>query len=140
MKVRVICLSDKVKYDEEHYDSILRKTWGDAVANRLIYKTDHSHIKTTAYNHGKYTENVLLGSSKVKSDGGSSDYYKLPEYATELKHLISHKKMNFNVGNIFKAAYRLGEKEGNDLRYDLKKILFFAQSELDELDRIENEG
>jgi hypothetical protein len=67
---------------------------------------------------------------KTVSDGGSTDYYKLPEGATELLDLIEHKQMNFNVGNIFKAAYRLGEKAGNDLSYDLKKIIFFAEREL----------
>jgi hypothetical protein len=68
--------------------------------------------------------------SKIASDGGSTDYYKLPDGAKELLDLIEHKQMNFNVGNIFKAAYRLGEKAGNDLSYDLKKIIFFAEREL----------
>ena len=64
---------------------------------------------------------------KVKSDGGSTDYYKLPSGATDLIDLIEHKKMSFSLGNIFKACYRLGEKEGNDLLYDLNKIIFFAE-------------
>lgn len=68
--------------------------------------------------------------TKIASDGGSTDYYKLPYGAKELLDLIEHKQMNFNVGNIFKAAYRLGEKAGNDLSYDLKKIIFFAEREL----------
>jgi hypothetical protein len=77
---------------------------------------------------GMCTNNKL--NSKVTSDGGSTDYYKLPDGAKELLDLIEHKQMNFNVGNIFKAAYRLGEKAGNDLSYDLKKIIFFAEREL----------
>jgi hypothetical protein len=64
---------------------------------------------------------------KVKSDGGSTDYYKIPAGATDLIDLIEHKKMGFSLGNIFKACYRLGEKEGNDLLYDLNKIIFFAE-------------
>lgn len=80
-----------------------------------------------------------MNERKVTSDGGSTDYYTLPKWATELRHLIAFKKMNFNVGNIFKAAYRLGEKQGTDLRYDLNKIIFFAQAELEELDRKEKE-
>lgn len=62
---------------------------------------------------------------KIVSDGGSTDYYKLPPHATELKHLISHKSMSFARGNIFKACYRLGEKQGVNLEYDLQKIKFF---------------
>jgi hypothetical protein len=70
----------------------------------------------------------------VTSDGGSSSYYKIPEGAIDLLDLIEHKKMTFGVGNIFKACYRLGEKDGTSARYDLKKILFFAQRALDQLD------
>ena len=73
---------------------------------------------------------------RIKSDGGSTDYYKLPSYATELRHLIQAKNMNFAIGNIFKACYRLGEKEGNEVEYDLKKIIFFAEDELERLKRM----
>jgi len=38
--------------------------------------------------------------------------------------------MNFAVANIFKAAYRLGGKEGTSPEYDLNKIVFFAEREL----------
>lgn len=68
--------------------------------------------------------------TKVKSDGGSTSYYLLPEGAIELGDLIEHKNMNFNVGNIFKAAYRLGQKDGNEDAYDLRKIIYFAEREL----------
>jgi hypothetical protein len=64
---------------------------------------------------------------KIKSDGGSTGYYAIPTGATDLIDLIEYKKMSFSLGNIFKACYRLGEKEGNDLLYDLNKIIFFAE-------------
>jgi hypothetical protein len=67
--------------------------------------------------------------SKHKSDGGSTDYYKIPDGAVDLQDLIEHKDMNFSIGNIFKACYRLGEKSGTDLLYDLNKIIFFAERE-----------
>jgi hypothetical protein len=63
--------------------------------------------------------------------GGSSGYYKLPPGATDLLDLIEHKSMSFGLGNIFKACYRLGEKSGTTKKYDLEKIIFFAQRELD---------
>ncbi len=62
--------------------------------------------------------------------GWSSAYYELPEGATELADLIDHKEMNFNVGNIFKAAYRLGNKHGTTAQYDLEKIIWYASREL----------
>lgn len=62
---------------------------------------------------------------KTASDGLTTAYYALPEHATELRHLISHKGMSKSRGDIFKACYRLGEKEGVDVGYDLNKMKFF---------------
>jgi len=68
------------------------------------------------------------------SDGSSTSYYKIPSDCTDLIDLIEHKNMNFAVGNIFKACYRLGQKEGNDDAYDIRKIIFFAERELKRLE------
>ena len=65
--------------------------------------------------------------TKVASEGGSTLYYTLPSHATELRHLISHKGMSKSRGDIFKACYRLGEKEGVDVGYDLNKMKFFIE-------------
>lgn len=81
----------------------------------------------------KEVEEVLgnyFEKKKQTSDGGSTSYYQLPDGATELFDLINYKNMNFAIGNIFKACYRIGEKEGNDEAYDLRKIIFMAQQEL----------
>ena len=64
---------------------------------------------------------------KVASDGLSTSYYRLPMHATELRHLISQKAMSKSRGDIFKACYRLGEKDGTDTLYDLNKMKFFIQ-------------
>jgi len=64
---------------------------------------------------------------RVRSDGGSTSYYGIPDGAKDLQDLIEHKRMCFSSGNIFKAIYRLGEKEGNDTLYELNKIIFFAE-------------
>lgn len=63
----------------------------------------------------------------IKSDGGSTSYYEIPEGAKELNDLIEHKNMSFALGNIFKACYRLGEKADVDVLYDINKIIFFAE-------------
>ena len=60
------------------------------------------------------------------SSGWSTDYYELPPGAEQLQDLIEYKNMNFAVANIFKAAYRLGEKPGTTELYDINKILWFA--------------
>lgn len=67
-----------------------------------------------------------LPDRRIASDGGSTDYYRIPEGATELNDLIEAKRMGFALGNIFKACYRLGEKQGTDVMYDLEKMAFFV--------------
>lgn len=75
---------------------------------------------------------------KVESDGGETDYYRLPEHATELRHLISAKAMSKSRGDVFKACYRLGEKEGVDVRYDLNKMKFFINDLIEMYERGEH--
>ena len=62
--------------------------------------------------------------------GSTPSQYALPAGAKELQDLIEHRGMNFAVGNIFKACYRLGTKDGVSAEYDLNKIIFFAKREL----------
>jgi len=73
-------------------------------------------------------------SDSTANNGWSSDYYELPEWAKEIDDLIAYKSMGFRVGNIFKAAYRLGRKPGVSARYDLEKIIWFANRELEWLE------
>jgi len=71
----------------------------------------------------------------IKSDGSSADYYKLPTGSTELQHLISHKNMNAQIGEIFRACYRYGEVEHSEMLRDAKKIKFYAEAEIARLSK-----
>jgi hypothetical protein len=71
--------------------------------------------------------------TKIKSDGGPSEYYDFPEGCNTLNDLIEYKRMSFAQGNIFKAAYRLGNKEGISLEYDLEKIKYYADRLLNQI-------
>lgn len=76
---------------------------------------------------------------KTKSDGSTADYYKLPEGATELQDLISHRDLNAQIGEIFRACYRYGIASHSDKLRDAKKILFYAQSEVKRLEAMRKE-
>lgn len=73
----------------------------------------------------------------IKSDGSTASYYELPTGATELQHLISHRNMNAQIGEIFRACYRYGMASHSDQLRDAKKILFYAQAEVDRLKAME---
>jgi Flp pilus assembly CpaF family ATPase len=71
--------------------------------------------------------------SKVKSDGSTASYYRLPRLARELQHLVSHKNMNGQIAEIFRACYRYGEVEHSEMLRDAKKIKFYAEAEIERL-------
>lgn len=73
-----------------------------------------------------------------RANGGSSEYYNLPKnpsheqgYCDTLQDVIFNRGMTWNQANIFKAAYRWDIKP--DKEYNLRKIIWFAQDELDRL-------
>lgn len=71
-----------------------------------------------------------------KSDGSSADYYVLPEDAKQLQDLISHRDMNSQIGEIFRACYRYGIVSHSDKMRDAKKIRFYAQAEVERLEKL----
>jgi len=72
---------------------------------------------------------VEVRNKEDRGDGGATHYYELPQGATELQHIIKHKKMEHGIGEAFCALYRLNDN-GERLR-NLKKALFYIQCEID---------
>lgn len=68
-----------------------------------------------------------------KSNGLTADYYKLPPDSTQLQHLINHKNMNANIGEIFRTAYRYGKASHSDCLRDANKIKFYIEAEIERL-------
>lgn len=75
------------------------------------------------------------GSTTVTSDGSSADYYVLPEGATQLQDLISARDMNAQDGEMFRALYRKGRCSHSSRLREAKKVLFYAQAEVDRLEK-----
>lgn len=76
---------------------------------------------------------------KERSDGSTASYYELPEGATELQHLISHRNQNGQIAEIFRACYRYGLVSHSDMLRDAKKIKFYAQAEIERLEKLKGE-
>ena len=70
-----------------------------------------------------------LKHGETRGDGGATSYYELPEGATELKHLIKHKKMEHAIGEAFCALYRL--KDNGEYLRNLKKVKYYIDSEIE---------
>ena len=79
-------------------------------------------------------------SAEYVSDGSSASYYILPEDARELQDLISHRDMNAQIGEIFRACYRYGRCRHSDRLRDAKKILFYASAEVARLEALDDES
>ena len=71
------------------------------------------------------------------SDGSTADYYELPKGATELQDLISHRNLNAQDGEIFRAIYRKGRASHSDELRDARKVLFYAQAEVKRLEKLQ---
>lgn len=67
---------------------------------------------------------------KKRGNGGSTSYYKLPANATELRHLIRHKKMSHPIGEAFCALYRLSDN--GEYERNLQKAKFYIECELED--------
>lgn len=78
----------------------------------------------------------IHGKDDSRSDGSTASYYELPEGATELQQLISHRNMNAQLGEIFRAAYRYGMASHSDQLRDAKKIKFYIDAEIERLERL----
>lgn len=76
---------------------------------------------------------------KQTSDGSTASYYELPEGAKELQDLIGYRDMNAQLGEIFRACYRYGKVAHSQKIRDIKKIIFYAQAELERLEKYEEE-
>lgn len=99
-----------------------RGQWGDNVVDKL-----QSMVIEMPPVHGTATG---------KSDGSSADYYTLPENSTQLQDLISHRNMNAQIGEIFRATYRYGLASHSDQLRDAKKIKFYAEAEIARLEKL----
>lgn len=70
-----------------------------------------------------------------RSDGSTASYYVLPPGAMQFQDLISHRDMNAQIEEIFRACYRMGLVEHSDRLRDAKKILFYAKAEVERLEK-----
>jgi len=93
----------------------------DAASHTVGWGVDIEHIT-----HEQYKES---------SDGSTANYYQLPFGATQLQDLISYKNLNAQIGEIFRECYRYGQASHSDEMRGIKKILFYAQAELDRLEK-----
>jgi hypothetical protein len=55
--------------------------------------------------------------------------------STQLQQVISELNLNAQTGEMFRALYRYGRCPHSPRERDLKKIIFYAQAELDRLEK-----
>jgi len=77
-----------------------------------------------------------VSNSPTVSDGSTAAYYELPADAWQLQDLISHRDMNAQIGEIFRACYRYGLASHSDRLRDAKKIKFYVEAEIARLEKL----
>lgn len=76
---------------------------------------------------------------KCTNDGGTTDYYQIQPEWKQAQDIIEARNMNFSQGNILKAAFCFNtpRHRGTDYARELRKIIWFAQRELDSLEKMQ---
>jgi hypothetical protein len=59
--------------------------------------------------------------------GSTPSQYALPDGAIDIMDLIEYRNMDFSLGNIMKACYRIGHCDHADRLRDLNKIKWFVE-------------
>lgn len=80
----------------------------------------------------KKVDNQSERNQELRLTGGSTHYYELPKNATELKHLIRHKKMSHPIGEAFCSLYRLNDN--GEYKRNLEKAKYYIETELQYLE------
>lgn len=93
----------------------------------------------TEMNNDKFDRLEEWANRRIVSDGSTASYYELPAGAAELQDLISFRDMNAQMGEIFRACYRYGQVAHSPKIRDIKKIIFYAQAELNRLQKYEGQ-
>ena len=123
------------EYNSEYF---LGFNWGYTLQGGEFWR--YIHEGKNPYEHGhirpKLSEKSHAISDKERSDGSTASYYELPEGATELQHLISHRNQNGQIAEIFRACYRYGLVSHSDMLRDAKKIKFYAEAEIERLEKL----
>ena len=76
---------------------------------------------------------------KCTNDGGTTDYYQIQPEWKQAQDIIEARNMNFSQGNILKAAFCFNtpRHRGTDYARELRKIIWFAQRELDNMEKMQ---
>ena len=86
---------------------------------------------------GEYLSDTKIALMKLRpiqiEKGGSTSYYDLPPNPTTLQDLIEYRNMNGSIKDIFKACYRLGQKDGMSDIDDVTKMAYYSLRELGRL-------
>lgn len=126
-----------VKYACEKWESaiITKQQFIDAYNEKNKFEAPHKTPESdTQLINEEYSFSDVV---KSKSDGSTASYYELPAGAKELQDLISHRDMNSQIGEVFRACYRYGLVEHSDKLRDAKKIKFYAEAEIKRLEKLQ---
>lgn len=114
-----------LKWNDGHY-------WTDPDSNKTVPISEEEAMRILS--EGRYKQEIPKAeqSGAFVPGGSTPSQYALPEGAKELQDLIEYRKMNFALGNIFKACYRIGTCSHSDTVRDLNKIKWFVERLLNE--------
>lgn len=125
---------EKELMDEEYSSYLNEQPIGEySQVDYLPYEDIDIHKISSSVGEGFEVSSNNENSSK--NNGGDTDYYKLDISWVECGDIIEARKMNYNQGNIFKAAFtfNIGRHKATSYERELNKIIWFANRELNRI-------
>jgi hypothetical protein len=119
-----------VSFDLKRFGDIFEDNNMSDVICPMCHKVNKCHTPDAIRVYCAWCRKPFTVFDASVSDGSSADYYELPPEATQLQDLISHKDMNAQMGEIFRATYRYGQSSHSDQLRDAKKIKFYIDAEI----------
>lgn len=127
-----------LKTENEYYSSteeFYSKQDGEKILNKILENNNlYNNLQDILESSMKYGDKIrAIRNTDIppKHTGGDGNkWYDLPVCAIQLQDLIEHKNMNGNIKDIFKACYRVGEKDGVEEIYDVEKMAYYSLREL----------
>ena len=97
-------------------------------------------LKAQAANTKRHYYGACMTKPQSCCNESTAEYYELPDGATKLQHLIAYKDMNGQVAEMFRGLYRYGQVSHSPKLRDMKKIKFYAEAEIERLEKYEPEA
>lgn len=117
------------------HKSVTMPNWVPGHTGPELQSWDEPIVEPNEKLKAAFAKTKVMMFDKERSDGSTASYYELPEGATELQHLISHRNMNHAIGSIFSLCYDHSKNAHSSIEtaIEIRRMAEFEIKRLEEM-------